>query len=88
MATYLLCHRHEPAQCRFAFAAWRGFDSPLRRSRVLASCGATGDGQPSADRHVIFWTVEAADATTALGYLPAYVASRTEVVPVAEVPIP
>ncbi|WP_041254529.1 hypothetical protein [Frankia sp. EAN1pec] len=86
MPTYILCHRHEPAECRFVFAAWRGFDSPLRHGRALASCGR--NGQAADARHTIFWTVEAADASAALGYLPAYLTSRTEVVHVAEVPIP
>lgn len=87
MSTFVLCHQHEPAECRFAFAAWRGFDSPLRHGQALASCGVRGS-VATISRHTIFWTVEAADAETALGYLPAYLISRTQVVYVTEVPIP
>jgi hypothetical protein len=124
MATFVLCHRHEPAECRFAFAAWRGFDSPLRHATALASCAVGGPpaeaglevtrvddaamsagtesaGSVAADPgpasmgagtpagpHQIFWTVQAADAAEALGYLPAYLARRTRAVHVSEVPIP
>ncbi len=52
-----------------AYAAWRGFPSPLRGRDVTASCAA-GD-------HRMFWTVEAADADRALAQLPPYLAERT-----------
>ena len=80
MAAYLLYHRHAPAECPVAFAAWKGFGSPLRRQPVLSSCTTGG--------HQLWWTVEASDPEAALGLLPAYVASRTEVIQVGEVPIP
>ena len=80
MATFLLSHRHEPAACRFAFAAWQGFESPLRRSRALASCASGG--------HRLWWSVEAGDARAALEQLPPFVAARTEVEEVGEVQIP
>jgi hypothetical protein len=80
----MLTHRHEPGECRVAFAAWRGFESPLRHAAAVASC-ASVDGD---DRHHIWWQVDAEDAGTALAQLPAYVAERTEVSPIAEVSIP
>jgi len=36
MAVYILEHRHEPADCPVAFAAWKGFDSSLRGTTVLS----------------------------------------------------
>lgn len=80
MARYMLTHRHRPEECRVAFAAWRGFDSPLRRLPTLASC-AQG-------KHSLWWAVEAASEREALGQLPPYVAERTEVTAVSEVAIP
>jgi hypothetical protein len=80
VATFMLSHQHEPEECRFAFAAWRGYDSPLRRGSTLASCAAGG--------HALWWTVEAADERAALAQLPPYVSERTEVAQVGEVRIP
>lgn len=80
MARFMLSHRHEPQECRFAYAAWNGFESPLRHHDTLASCGRGG--------HRIFWTVEARTDREALAQLPAYVAERTEVSEVREVAIP
>jgi hypothetical protein len=80
MARFLLLHRHEAAECRFAFAAWRGFDSPLRRRAAAGSCHVGG--------HSVFWEVEAPDAASALSQLPAYVAERTEAHELREMDIP
>jgi hypothetical protein len=80
MPTYLLCHRHEPGECAVAFAAWRGFDSPLRHTPTLASCLHGG--------HEVWWTVEARDAASALTQLPAFLAERCRAVPVREVTVP
>jgi hypothetical protein len=80
MAMFLLCHTHDPAECRFAYAAWKGFESPLRRRPALADCASGG--------HRLWWRVEAADRGAALGQLPGFVADRTEAVEVGEVPIP
>jgi hypothetical protein len=80
MARYLLCHRHEPRECRVAFAAWSGFPSPLRHRPALGTCALGG--------HDLWWTVEAEDPGAALAQLPEYVADRTEVVLIDEVPIP
>jgi hypothetical protein len=78
--TYLLCHRHAVDECPVAFAAWRGFVSPLRGGTALSSCHTGG--------HQIWWTVQAPDETGALGLLPCYLARRTEVVQVRNVDIP
>ena len=80
MATFLLCHGHSPAECRFAFAAWKGFESPLRRRPALATCRSGG--------HRMWWRVEAGRAEDALAQLPSFVADRTEVLEVGEVAIP
>ena len=80
MPTYQILHRHEPDECRFAYAAWKGFSSPLRHHPALASC-ARGD-------HRISWTVEAESADAARLLLPPFLATRSEVDPVSEVPIP
>jgi hypothetical protein len=76
----MLCHRHTPAECRAAFAAWNGFDSPLRRGHGLASCASGG--------HSLYWTVEATTANDALALLPPFLAARAEVEEVSEVAIP
>jgi hypothetical protein len=80
MGTYLLQHRHEPTECAATFAAWKGFDSPLRDRPAWCSCPAGG--------HQLWFVVEASDGGTALGQLPRYLAQRSEAVRVAEVPIP
>ena len=80
MSRYLLHHHHEPNECGVVFAAFRGFESPLRRTAALASCCSGG--------HSIWWTVESASEETALALLPFYVAERTTAVPVSEVQIP
>jgi hypothetical protein len=80
VATFVLSHTHEPAQCSAAFAAWRGFDSPLRSGTVLSSCVRGG--------HRLFWCVEADDVNAALAQLPPFVAERTEATEVREVAVP
>ena len=80
MSKYLLCHRHEPKECGSAFAAWRGFDSPLRRKPVMASCRHGG--------HRVWWVVEAPDAPSALAQLPRFVTDRTEAFLVVDVDVP
>jgi len=54
MATFILAHAHDQAECQIVYAAWRGYDSPLRGLDAMASC-ANGD-------HRIYWTVDADDA--------------------------
>jgi hypothetical protein len=80
MARFMLTHSHGPDECRVAFAAWRGFESPLRHHSTLSSCSAGG--------HSLWWTVDADDAGAALAQLPPFVAERTNVSEVREVPIP
>jgi hypothetical protein len=76
----LLEHRHQPDECAVAFAAWKGFDSPLRQRAVLCSCRSGG--------HRIWFVVPAATADAALLQLPPYVAARTAAIDIGEVTIP
>jgi hypothetical protein len=78
--TYLLQHAHAPSECAVAFAAWTGFESPLRHTRAPSTCLAGG--------HSIWWRVQAADAAAALAQLPRFVARRTVLVEVRDVEIP
>jgi hypothetical protein len=80
MPRYLLHHQHEPSECGPSFAAWRGFESPLRRRMTLGSC--------LHGWHSIWWTVEAATEDEALALLPSFVAVRTTLTRVTEVAIP
>ena len=80
MPSFLLSHRHEPAECAAAFAAWQGFRSPLRHGHAPSSCLAGGHG--------VWWRVEARDRASALSLLPRYVAERTVAIEVREVEIP
>jgi len=80
MPQFLIHHRHEPPECGVVFASFRGFDSPLRHQRTLASCRSGG--------HAIWWSVDAASAAEALRLLPFYVAQRADVTRVDEVEIP
>jgi hypothetical protein len=80
MAVFLLHHHHQPHECAAAFAAWQGFDSPLRHRRAPSSCLAGGHG--------LWWQVEAPDQAGALALLPRFVAERTRAIQVREVQIP
>ena len=80
MPVFLLHHRHEPGDCAVAFAAWAGFDSPLRHRPAASTCLAGG--------HALWWRVEAQDRAAALALLPRYVAERTTPIPVRDVEIP
>ena len=80
MASFMLHHRHQPDECPSAYAAWKGFDSPLRGHQVLASCRLGG--------HEIWWEVEAADEADALGRLPKFVGERTIAIRVNRTEIP
>ncbi len=80
MPVFLLHHRHKPAECAAAFAAWQGFDSPLRHKPAASTCLAGG--------HAIWWRVEAPSLAEALALIPAYVAARTEPIEVRDVQIP
>jgi hypothetical protein len=37
MATFILAHAHNQAECQVVYAAWRGYDSPLRGLNAMAS---------------------------------------------------
>jgi hypothetical protein len=78
--TFLLSHQHPADECPYAFAAWRGFDSPLRHRLALSSCMQGG--------HALWWVVDADTEQEALGQLPEYVSRRSEVIRVRSVPIP
>ena len=80
MPEFLLNHRHEPHECAAAFAAWQGFDSPLRHGRVPSTCLEGG--------HRLWWRVTAADLAGALALLPRFVAERTDAIAVRVVEIP
>jgi hypothetical protein len=80
MATFLLQHQHEPGECGASFAAWHGFDSPLRGRPASSTCLSGG--------HQIWWRVAADDEAEALAQLPPYLAERTEAITVRPVDIP
>ncbi len=80
MPKFVLLHHHEPRQCRTAYAAWSGFDSPLRHRQTLASCDDGG--------HQIYWVVTAEHEQAALAQLPQWLAERTKATEVREVGIP
>lgn len=80
MPQFILHHRHSPDECAAAFAAWNGFESPLRRRPAAASCLTGG--------HRVLWRVEAEDGEAAAGLLPRFVAARTEVIEVRDVTVP
>ena len=78
--SFVLHHRHEAHECAYAYAAWKGFTSPLRQKPAASSCVEGG--------HEIWWFVMAAEAEAALALLPAYVALRTDAIPIRAVRIP
>jgi hypothetical protein len=80
MPTFLLHHKHRPEECAIAIAAWKGFDSPLRGGRPLGSCQTGG--------HELWWVVKAINGAAALAQLPPFVADRTALDRVSEVPLP
>ena len=80
MPFFLLHHEHQPADCATAFAAWSGFDSPLRHRPAASTCLTGG--------HALWWRVEAPDPGSALGLLPGYLRARTSVTRVRDVEIP
>lgn len=76
----LLHHSHRSDDCAVAFAAWRGFASPLRGETALASCLEGG--------HELWWVVAADSPAAALALLPPWVAERTHAVCVRKVATP
>jgi len=82
MPRFMLVHSHRPSECKVAFAAWRGFESPLRHAATPGSCAV------SADMHRIWWAVDAPDEQAAFAHLPPWVAERTAAERVSQVTIP
>ena len=80
MHTFILHHRHEPAECGIAFAAWRGFESPLRHHQTVGTCSLGG--------HELWWLVDAPTRDRALAQLPPWLAARTRATRIGEVSIP
>ena len=80
MPVFLLHHQHEPHECAAAFAAWSGFESPLRRRTVESTCLTGG--------HALWWRVQAPDHASALAQLPRFVAERTTSTEIREIQIP
>ena len=80
MPFFLLHQQHAPAECAAVFAAWRGFDSPLRRRPAISTCLEGG--------HALWWRVEAPSRRAALELLPPFVARRTAAIAVRDVQIP
>jgi len=80
MPSFLLHHKHDPQDCAAVFAAWTGFDSPLRHGRVMSTCLTGGHG--------LWWRVEAPDGDAALAKLPPFVARRTAAIEIREAEIP
>jgi hypothetical protein len=90
--TFVLVHEHTPAECPIAYAAWSGFDSPLRGRSTHSTCARfrsirTAQVIAGPLEHETWWTVEASDADAALGLLPPYVRERTRVREVSELTI-
>jgi hypothetical protein len=82
MPRFMLVHTHNPSECRVAFAAWRGFDSPLRHAATAGSCAGNGD------THRIWWAIDASDELEAFACLPPWVAERTVAERVSRLEIP
>ena len=80
MSPYRLVHRHQAHECPIAYAAWKGYDSPLRGLRAVSSCPVGG--------HEIWFDLEADNETAALAHLPHYLAERSVAVKIGEVSIP
>jgi hypothetical protein len=80
MRRYRLHHKHAAADCPAVFASWRGFASPLRHGVAKGTCRTGG--------HELWWDVDADSPAAALDMLPDFVADRTQVTAIDDVPIP
>lgn len=92
MKTFILVNEHAPAECAISYAAWKGFDSPLRGHVAQSTCARYSSNrlEGSADAppvHEIWWTAAATDRDAALAQLPPYVRVRTRAREVREVNI-
>jgi hypothetical protein len=80
MPSFRLLHRHQPEECSTAYAAWKGFESPLRGLPTTSSCLWGG--------HEIWWDLDVTDQEEALCNLPRFLSDRTVASRVGEVEIP
>jgi hypothetical protein len=80
MPKFMLQHHHEAAECEAVFAAFQGFESPLRNKPAPSTC--------LAGTHCLWWCAEAPSAEAALAQLPRFVAERTRATCVRDVGIP
>ena len=80
MPAFLLHHQHEPGECAAAFAAWTGFDSPLRGRPAASTCLSGGHG--------LWLRVRARDSASALRMLPRYLAERSTPIEIRDIRIP
>lgn len=80
MAFFLIHSRHQEAECPATYAAWRGFESPLRRSAPYATCLWGG--------HEVWWETEAESQAAALRQLPTFVAERSRAIRVMKASLP
>jgi len=80
MPQFVIHHHHQAHDCGVVYAAFRGFDSPLRRQPTAASCPIGG--------HEVWWWTTAPDREGALAQLPPYVAASSTVTRVEQVDIP
>lgn len=92
MKQFVLVHVHAPGECAITYAAWSGFDSPLRGRPVQSTCarfrpGSALRAQAQPDVHETWWTVDARNAADALALLPPYVRERTHAREVSELTI-
>jgi hypothetical protein len=89
---FMLIHKHTPAECNVAYAAWNGFDSPLRGQPVQSTCARHQSDPASAAPnrpavHEIWWNTHAPDIVSAMAQLPPYVKDRTQAREVSDVTI-
>jgi hypothetical protein len=80
MPVLMLHHHHEPDECRVAYAAWKGYASPLRNRPALSSCRY--------GEHDIWWELDDLDVAEALPMLPPFVRARTTTVRATRIDIP
>ena len=81
MPFFLLHHQHEAHECAAAFAAWQGFESPLRHRRVRVEL-------PLRRTRALVAGGRLRATAQALALLPRFVAQRTHPIQVREVEIP
>jgi hypothetical protein len=80
MPRFLLEHQHTARECGVVFAAFKGFESPLRHRLTVGGCVF--------GTHRIWWEATAVTAAAALDQLPPFVAARTTATEVGAVRTP